>query len=666
MFARIGMALLCVFFLCVHSETTTAQTLGQKLEPLLHSHQGEIAVAVKNLKTGESFQYRAEVPQPTASLIKLPIMIAAYQRAEQNEVSLDQPIVLKKEDFVPGSGILTQHFSAGTSLSLRDAIRLMIVYSDNTATNLVLQAIDLPTTNQLMEKLHLKETKIHSLVYRRDTSILPDRSQKYGLGSTTAAEMIQLLELLETGKVGSEDSIQAMKAHLVACDDHSKLNRDFPKEVKFAHKTGAVNKVRCDAGILETSSGSIALCALTNENKDQSWGDSNEAELLCGEIGKIVLDHFNKSATSTNTSGIARPLKVGASGPLVEALQRTLNARSEPSPKLMVDGDFGPNTESAVIAFQKQMAIEATGVVTKETWDKLGPLEMADTSKDESPENTNPKLKSPRDALTGPPFVSCEAWAIADSKTGEILFAHAGSTRREPASTTKMMTALLACEYVEHHPEALDEWITFSSAADLTPGSTSAIQQGEKVKLSDLFYGLLLPSGNDASIAIAEHLGKKLQPEFKGTAVQAFVAAMNARAQQLGLTGTQFENPHGLTSPKHYSTAVDLSRLAREVMQHERLRQVVSTRSYRCELESELGYRRMAHWENTNQLLDIEGFDGVKTGTTGPAGACLVSRGRRGDHEIIMVVLGATSSTGRYVDSRNLYRWAWNELGAQP
>jgi D-alanyl-D-alanine carboxypeptidase (penicillin-binding protein 5/6) len=140
---------------------------------------------------------------------------------------------------------------------------------------------------------------------------------------------------------------------------------------------------------------------------------------------------------------------------------------------------------------------------------------------------------------------------------------------------------------------------------------------------------------------------------------------MNRVAKELGLRNTQFRNPHGLSARGHHSSARDLAQLARAAGQHALFREVTSTRRRGALLTHTSGYQRPVVWENTNQLLKQSGFVGVKTGTTGPAGACLVSRGVRNGHELIVVVLGSTSPDGRYVDSRNLYRFAWSELEKQ-
>ncbi len=154
--------------------------------PLIKAHKGKVAVMVKHLGSGETFCHHADDVMPTASLIKFPVMVEAYRQAAAKKIDLDRVVTLKKEDKVPGSGVLTYHLTEGATFKLRDAIQLMIVFSDNTATNLVLDAIGLGATAATMEKLGYPNTKIHSKVFRRDTSVFPERSKQFGLGSTTA------------------------------------------------------------------------------------------------------------------------------------------------------------------------------------------------------------------------------------------------------------------------------------------------------------------------------------------------------------------------------------------------------------------------------------------------------------------------------------------------
>ncbi len=259
-----------VFLLSVLAETTTHadSALTSKLSALIRAHQGQAAVVVKNLNTGESFAYRENEPMPTASLIKFSVMVEAYRQAHERKVDLDSSVTFREKDKVPGSGILTKHFSPPMKLSIRDVIRLMIAFSDNTATNLVLDQIGLSPVAETMERMGFPQTRIYAKVFRRDTSIDRERSQKFGLGSTTAAEMVGLYELLHQRKLVSEQACDEMLEHLYQCEDRSKLARFLPAAVKIAHKSGAVGKIRCDAGIIDSPGAPIAVCVLTTQNND--------------------------------------------------------------------------------------------------------------------------------------------------------------------------------------------------------------------------------------------------------------------------------------------------------------------------------------------------------------------------------------------------------------
>ncbi|MCA9198719.1 MAG: D-alanyl-D-alanine carboxypeptidase, partial [Planctomycetales bacterium] len=206
---------------------------------------------------------------------------------------------------------------------------------------------------------------------------------------------------------------------------------------------------------------------------------------------------------------------------------------------------------------------------------------------------------------------------------------------------------------------------TFSDRADETPGSTSGVRTGEQLPVSELLYGLMLPSGNDASVALAEHFGELFRDaddDNEISAYELFVRQMNRLAKEIGMEHSHYHNTHGLTEDGHLLAAEDLAKLARYAMQNRRFRQIVATRKHGCQLLGPGGYTRNVIWNNTNRLLGTEGYLGVKTGTTDAAGACLVSYGQRQDRNVIVVVLGSSSSDARYTDSRNLFRWAWQNL----
>ena len=283
--------------------------------------------------------------------------------------------------------------------------------------------------------------------------------------------------------------------------------------------------------------------------------------------------------------------------------------------------------------------------------------------------------KEPADDLGGPPFVSAKAWAIADGKTGKLLWGDNENMPCKSASTTKIMCAWLVLGLAKDDPAVLEEKITFSKLADDTVGSTAGIKAGESLTVAECLYGLLLPSGNDAGNALAEHFNSRFEPataasskrsEASETSTRSsFIAEMNRRAKSLGMGKTIYRSPYGDggTANDRTTTPRDLLRLAWTAMQDDRFRKYVATQSHETTLKDAAGKTRQVTWTNTNQLLGIEGFDGVKTGTNEGAGACLVSSGHRGNDHLLVVVLGSTSPEGRYVDTKNLFRWAWLQRG---
>jgi serine-type D-Ala-D-Ala carboxypeptidase (penicillin-binding protein 5/6) len=292
-----------------------------------------------------------------------------------------------------------------------------------------------------------------------------------------------------------------------------------------------------------------------------------------------------------------------------------------------------------------------------------------------APEVVNAQVvpKRPADPLDGPPFVTARTWAIADGKTGEILWGHDEAKPVDIASTTKIATALIIARLAARSPAVLDETVTFSERADQITGSTSGVRAGERLSVRELLYGLLLPSGNDAAVAFGEHFGGRFRPTPDepthlpvADTLPRFIAEMNRLADELGLRETHFVNPNGLPAPGHLSSARDLAKLACVALAEPIFAKTVSTQKHGCTLVDAKGQRRNVVWTNTNRLLDTEGYDGVKTGTTRAAGECLVASGRRGGDHLIVVILGASSTEARYADARNLFRWAWLARGHRP
>jgi beta-lactamase class A len=355
----------------VDQKTTDAwqKSLNQRIA----RHPGRVGVFIKHLEQGESFRFQEREVFPTASLIKLPIMIEVYRQADKGQVKLDDLVTLTDADKVPGSGILTPHFSAGARFSLRDAVRLMMAWSDNTATNLVIDRIGLASTTRTMRDLGLPETRLQSKVFRRDTSLDVERSRLYGLGSCTAADMVMLLEALHSRKVASESSCEEMLGHLASCQDKNQFPRFLPREAVVRHKTGAVTGVRTDAGLIAGPGGTIAMCVLTRENKSAADGGEDPGEQLCADLAQLAFDHFNPPELLETARRRTRSLKLGDSGPEIRELQKWLNEKLQPSPALDVDGEFGPATRAALERFQQSQKLPATGVVDEATRERLQP-----------------------------------------------------------------------------------------------------------------------------------------------------------------------------------------------------------------------------------------------------------------------------------------------------
>ena len=669
----------------VQPARSTAQSRGwsrlpRALAPLIERHAGRIAVTVWAPSSGMRFDHHADEPMPTASLIKVAVLTEAFRQIDRGALRLDQRIILRPGDTAPGSGIITGNFSPGTTFSLRDLLRLMIVESDNTATNLVVDQVGLRPVRATMKELGLAHTAMYAKVFHRETSIDLPSSRRFGLGSTTAREMSRLLRGIQEGSVAQPASCRSMRSFLLACRDRQKLLRYLPRQLKVAHKGGAVSDARCDAGWMELPSGPVFVVVLTADNRDQRWTTDNRAEERIGAIARCVFDLLS-DPKSPSADGLP-DLRADDEGELVRVLQRSLNTHAARDQLLDVDGVFGPQTEGAVKRFQGRHGLPVTGRMDRRTWEQLLPLAWVPTrssasrrsSARQDPPSLPPLPAKRRESLDGPPAVSCRAWVIGDGETGRRLAGWNDDVAHPPASTTKLMTALVVVASAQRHPELLEDVLSVSTAAAATGGSTAQLRRGDQVPVRELLYGLLLPSGNDAAVALAEHVGARLvvwdaaRTDTNPTALKVerrqaydrFIRAMNEQAAVLKMKESHFTNPHGLTDPKHVMSARDLLKLAHRVREFELLCRIMATRRYVGRLQRD-GRQHHVVWRNTNRLLRWEGYDGVKTGTTSAAGACLVASGERDGMQRIVVVLGASGSPARYADARNLFRYSWRQ-----
>lgn len=220
--------------------------------------------------------------------------------------------------------------------------------------------------------------------------------------------------------------------------------------------------------------------------------------------------------------------------------------------------------------------------------------------------------------------VSAHSACLIAADSGQIIFAKAEKERAPMASTTKMMTALLAAEYGKWEEE-----VCVSLNAQNQEGSKIYLASGDKMSLYNMVCGMMLNSGNDAAMAIAEHISGSSE---------AFAKEMTERAKELGANDTQFKNPNGLDADGHYSTALDLALIAREVIRNETLSEIVKCREMK--LTSEEG--TITYLRNHNKLLwNYEGLTGIKTGFTKKSGRCLVTSAERNGVSLIAVTMNA-------------------------
>ena len=274
---------------------TRADTAGlhRTLDSLANAHHGVVGYTVHNLDTGERLSLRGDETFSTASLIKVPILVTLYDLAEQGELSLDGPLTVLDIDKVPGSGVL-QFMHDGMSLTVHDAAYLMIVLSDNTATNLLLDRIAIRRVWQKMEALGLPHTKVHSKTFLRITSVAMDSSVKYGLGVTTPNEMARLFALLADGKAVSPKADSAMLAMLADNADFELLQRQITG-LSVPHKTGATDSVRTECALFRLQS-RVVMCALTKANADTRWIVDNEPQILLGRMGLAVVSAWPRKS----------------------------------------------------------------------------------------------------------------------------------------------------------------------------------------------------------------------------------------------------------------------------------------------------------------------------------------------------------------------------------
>ncbi|AWT08787.1 MAG TPA: serine-type D-Ala-D-Ala carboxypeptidase [Pseudomonas sp.] len=245
--------------------------------------------------------------------------------------------------------------------------------------------------------------------------------------------------------------------------------------------------------------------------------------------------------------------------------------------------------------------------------------------------------------LPSPPQLAAKSYMLMDAASGEVLVEHNGDERLPPASLTKLMTAYIATLEIQKGQISDSDMVTVSEKAWRTGGSRMFIQVNTQVSVDDLLHGIIIQSGNDASVAMAEHIAGS---------EEAFADLMNATAQRLGMTNSHFMNATGLPDPEHYSSANDMAKLARAIIYED-------PAHYAIYAQKEFLWNNIKQPNRNLLLWRDKTVDGLKTGHTEEAGYCLVASAVRDNMRLISVVFGTDSEQARAAETQKLLTYGF-------
>jgi beta-lactamase class A len=278
--------------------TAFSQSLQDRVRARIGDFPGAVSLYAKNLDTGAAFGIRESEPVRTASTIKLPIMIGVFDAVARGKATWTEPLTVANKERASGTGVLGSEFSDGVQIPLRDAVNLMIVLSDNTATNMVLERITADAVNASLDKIEIKSTRSLRKITKPPSGFsaagkLPE-NQKYGIGVSTPRDMVTILEKLERGEIVSAEASKEMIAVLKRCRDENCIRRRRGG-MAVANKTGALDDLRSDVGIVYSKGGRIAMAITAQGMPKVDYTPDNIGCLLISDLAMILVD------------GLARP-----------------------------------------------------------------------------------------------------------------------------------------------------------------------------------------------------------------------------------------------------------------------------------------------------------------------------------------------------------------------
>jgi beta-lactamase class A len=278
------------------------QPLGDAVKTRIGAFPGTVSIYAKNLDTGTTVGIHETDPVRTASTIKLPILCAVFDAVEHGHAKWTDPLTVTAAEKVSGTGILGSEFSDGVQLPLRDVAHLMIVLSDNTATNMILERFGADSVNAYLDRIAIKTTRSMRKILGSSqlkngegwstAGKLPE-NQKYGIGMSTPKDMVTILERLEKGEIVSAAASKEILAILKRCQDNGGMRRRI-RGVPIANKTGALDALRSDVGIVYSKGGRIAMAITVDGIPESNFTPDNEGLLMIADISRILVDGLAK------------------------------------------------------------------------------------------------------------------------------------------------------------------------------------------------------------------------------------------------------------------------------------------------------------------------------------------------------------------------------------
>jgi beta-lactamase class A len=276
-----------------------AQSLQDVLRERIGNFQGTVSLYAKNLDTGASVGIRETMPVRTASTIKLPILLAVTDQVAAGKAKWTELLTVTPQDKVSGSGIIGSELSDGVQLPLRDVVHLMIVLSDNSATNMVLERFTADAVNTYLDKIGIKTTRSMRKVRGDGTQLkaaegwsaagkLPE-NQRYGLGVSTPRDMVTILEKLEHGEIVSPEASKEILAILKRCQDSTGVRRKL-SGVTVANKTGALDALRSEVALVYAKGGRIAMAITVDDMPKIDYTPDNVGALLIADLARVLVD----------------------------------------------------------------------------------------------------------------------------------------------------------------------------------------------------------------------------------------------------------------------------------------------------------------------------------------------------------------------------------------